>query len=45
MLNGLRHGNGTYTCPERGLCYSGQWHKGKRHGEVRVAGFNFRYEM
>lgn len=31
MLNGLRHGQGTYTNPKEGVVYEGEWKNGLRH--------------
>ncbi len=30
MINGLRHGRGTYTNPKEGVVYEGEWLSGLR---------------
>ena len=34
VLNGLRHGHGTYQCSDQKTSYTGQWVNGQRHGKV-----------
>lgn len=36
VLNGKRHGIGTFKCKNNKLSYSGEWSLGKRHGKVSV---------
>ncbi|CAG5909402.1 unnamed protein product [Menidia menidia] len=31
--NGIRHGMGTYKCAKTSLSYTGQWHRGRWHGQ------------
>ena len=35
VLNGVRHGYGTYRCLASGVTYTGQWVAGRRQGKVR----------
>lgn len=35
VVNGLRHGVGTYVDKEGKLSFTGEWDQGKRHGKVR----------
>jgi hypothetical protein len=32
VVNGLRHGKGSYTNPKEGVVYEGDWKNGLRHG-------------
>ncbi len=34
MVDGKRHGFGTFRCLDNILSYSGDWYYGKRHGKV-----------
>lgn len=34
VLNGLRHGIGTFVDKDGKLIYTGEWEQGKRHGKV-----------
>ena len=34
LVNGLRHGTGTFYCSNMQMSYSGEWCLGKRHGKV-----------
>ncbi|KAL2078190.1 hypothetical protein ACEWY4_025875 [Coilia grayii] len=33
VVNGIRHGIGTYRCGKTSATYRGQWHHGQRHGK------------
>ena len=34
VTDGLRHGTGTFICPQRNVKYKGEWVKGKQTGKV-----------
>ena len=34
VLEGLRHGFGTFHCGHNKLSYTGEWRKGRKHGKV-----------
>ncbi|XP_066868479.1 radial spoke head 10 homolog B-like isoform X2 [Kogia breviceps] len=36
VLNGVRHGFGTFKCGPRPVCYVGHWCHGKRHGQGSI---------
>ncbi|ELU11324.1 hypothetical protein CAPTEDRAFT_180366 [Capitella teleta] len=36
LLDGLRHGFGTFRCADGKMSYTGDWHKGKKHGKGRI---------
>uniref|UniRef100_A0A3P9IHI0 Radial spoke head 10 homolog B n=1 Tax=Oryzias latipes TaxID=8090 RepID=A0A3P9IHI0_ORYLA len=36
IVDGVRHGFGTHTCAKTGVSYTGEWSRGKRHGEGTV---------
>ena len=36
VVDGLRHGVGTFVDTNGKLSYTGEWHLGKRHGKVCI---------
>ena len=44
MLNGLRHGFGTFRSADGKCSYQGEWCKGRKHGKVKLGKIMYYYK-